>query len=57
MEAAGILLTCNRSGIPCLMIKTVSDSITGGAEEFTSEVNRSASICLDIADKIMNAAL
>ena len=53
MEAAGILLTCNRSGIPCLMIKTVSDSITGGAEEFTSEVNRSASICLDIADKIM----
>ena len=35
------------------MIKTVSDSITGGAEEFSSEVNRSASICLEIADKIM----
>ncbi len=53
MEAAGILLTCKRSNIPCLMIKTVSDSITGGAEEFSAEVNRSAGICLDIADKIM----
>ncbi len=53
MEAAGILLTCNRAGIPCLMIKTVSDSITGGAEEFTAEVNRSAGVCLDIADQII----
>lgn len=53
MEAAGILLTCKRSNIPCLMIKTVSDSISGGAEEFTSEVNRSAGICLEIAGKIM----
>ena len=53
MEAAGILLTCNRSGIPCLMIKTVSDSITGGAEEFAAEVNRSAEVCLNIADKVI----
>ena len=53
MEAAGILLTCNRSGVPCLMIKTVSDSITGGAEEFAAEVNRSAEVCLGIADKVM----
>jgi len=53
MEAAGILLTCNRAGIPCLMIKTVSDSITGGAEEFAAEVNRSADICLQIADEII----
>lgn len=53
MEAAGILLTCNRSNIPCLMIKTVSDSIQGGADEFTAEVNRSAGICLEIADKII----
>lgn len=53
MEAAGILLTCKRSSIPCLMIKTVSDSISGGAEEFASEVNRSAGICLAIADQIM----
>ena len=54
MEAAGITLTCNRCGVPCLLLKTVSDGITGGAEEFLSEVDRSADICLDIADKIMN---
>ncbi len=53
MEAAGILLTCNRASVPCLMIKTVSDSITGGADEYYYEINRSAGICLDIADKIM----
>lgn len=25
MESAGVLLTCNRNGVPCLIIKTVSD--------------------------------
>lgn len=53
MEAAGILLTCRRNGVPCLMIKTVSDSISGGADEFTKEVNRSAGICLDVAEGLM----
>lgn len=53
MEAAAILLTCNRCGIPCLMIKTVSDSISGGAGEFAREVSRSADICLQIAEKVM----
>ncbi len=53
MEAAGILLTCNRASVPCLMIKTVSDSISGGAEEFAAEVKRSAGVCLDIADQII----
>ena len=52
MEAAAILLTCNRNSIPCLMIKTVSDSIGGGPGEFVREVNRSAEICLGILDEI-----
>ena len=34
MEAAGIVLTCDRAGVPCLLLKIVSDGITGGAEEF-----------------------
>jgi len=25
MEAAGVLLTCNRNGVPCMLIKSVSD--------------------------------
>ena len=52
MEAAGIVLTCGRCGVPCLLIKTVSDGITGGAEEFSRELDRSAGICLAIADNI-----
>lgn len=53
MEAAGIVLTCARRGVPCLLIKTVSDAITGGAEEFNRELDRSAGICLAVADKII----
>jgi len=53
MEAAGIVLTCNRCNVPVLSIKTVSDGITGGAEEFYAEVQRSSLICLDITDKII----
>ena len=53
MEAAGIVLTCARCAVPCLLIKTVSDAISGGAEEFNRELNRSAGLCLAIADKII----
>lgn len=53
MEAAGIVLTCNRCGVPCLLIKTVSDAVTGGAEEFRSQVGESAALCLEIADKLI----
>ncbi len=53
MEAAGIVLTCRRAGVPCLLIKTVSDSITGGAEEFNRELERSALVCLTVADRII----
>ena len=53
MEAAGIVLTANRAGVPCLLIKAVSDGITGGAEEFEREVLRSSKICLEVTDRII----
>ena len=53
MEAAAVVLTCNRAEVPCLVIKTVSDGITGGAEEFANELRRSAEICLAITDEII----
>ena len=53
MEAAGIVLICNRNKVPCLLIKSVSDSIEGGAEEFHNTINEAASMCLDIADAII----
>ncbi|MGK0467200.1 5'-methylthioadenosine/S-adenosylhomocysteine nucleosidase [Clostridium sp.] len=54
MEAAGIVLTCNKNKIPCLLIKTVSDSITGGVNEFKNAINESARICIDITNRILN---
>lgn len=53
MEAAGIALTCYRSGVPCLLIKVVSDSISGGAEEFKTSLDETAAICFDIVDGIV----
>ena len=57
MEAAGVVLTCRRAGVPCLVIKTVSDGITGGAEEFSKELMRSAELCLAITDEIIRRML
>lgn len=54
METAGIALTAMRAGVPCLVIKTVSDSVEGGAEEFGRELARSSAVCIDIADRIIN---
>lgn len=53
MEAAGILLTCDRNSVPCLMIKAVSDALTGGAEQFKCEIDHCADICLDTLDGIV----
>lgn len=53
MEAAGIVLTCNRAGVPCLLVKTVSDGVTGGAAEFQRELDRSAALALELADKMI----
>lgn len=57
MEAAGIALTCNRSGVPCLSIKTVSDGVEGGAEAFYAQIRRSSELCLEVTDKIIQEML
>lgn len=46
MESAGILLTANRCGVPALLIKAVSDSVSGGAEEFERMACESARVCV-----------
>lgn len=53
MEAAAVVLTCNRHQVPCLLIKTVSDSIEGGADEFHQALESASLVCLEIADTIM----
>lgn len=54
MEAAGIVLTCNRNEVPCMMIKIISDGITGGVEEFLETKGEAATICLDIVTQLVN---
>ena len=53
MEAAGVVLTCNRSFVPCLLITAVSDGLAGGAEEFGVALRHTAELALAVADKII----
>ena len=53
METAGIVLTCDRNGIPCLLIKMVADGITGGEEEYHKEALNSAKKCLEVFEKVI----
>lgn len=46
MESAGILLTANRCRVPALLIKAVSDSVEGGADEFAAMAERAARVCI-----------
>lgn len=54
MESAAILLTCDLNKVPCLMIKTVSDGVRGGADEYWRTKAESSRLCLDIVDKIVD---
>ena len=53
MEAAGILITAKRNNVPALLVKGVSDSVTGGADEFGRMVHESATVCLKVLLKII----
>ena len=53
MESAAVLLTCRRCDIPCLMIKAVSDGLTGGGEEYYEALQSCASLCLAVTDQII----
>ena len=53
MEAAPVVLTCDRSHIPCLLIKTVSDGLTQGGQDFGAALAQTSRICLEVADRII----
>lgn len=54
MEAAGIVLTCNRNRVPCLLIKMVADGLEGGLEEFKKEFHTSSDICLEVMTGVVH---
>ena len=47
MESAGIALTCHTNGVPCLMVKAVSDG-EGGAEEFKATVDEASRVYISL---------
>lgn len=54
MEAAGIVLTCNRNNVPCLLIKMVSDGVSGGVNEFRTKFEQASDECIEILDLILH---
>ena len=53
MESAAVLLTCKRNETPCLLLKAVSDGLTGGGEEYYDALEKSASLALEVTDRII----
>lgn len=52
MESAGIVLTCHRNNVPMLLIKAVSDSVSGGGDEFAAMVSRAAATAVKVLLKV-----
>lgn len=56
MEAAGIVLTAERAGVPVLLIKAVSDSVGAGADEYhrlcVSAADCCAKVLLEILERV-----
>lgn len=52
MESAGVLFTCKFNGVPCLMVKCVSDSLIGGANEYEQNCIKAANNFFALAARI-----
>ncbi len=54
MESSGIVLTCEKNSIPCLILKAVSDGLSDGAEGFYQELEKASYRCLKVVDKVLD---
>ena len=52
MESAGVLLTCKNAGVPCLIVKAVSDG-EGGAEDYVKLARRAAGQYAGLITKLL----
>ena len=53
MESAGIALVCRANGIPCLMVKAVSDG-EGGADDFIATLHEAERVYISLVQKLIN---
>lgn len=57
MEAAAVVLTCHRSKVPCLLVKVISDGLSGGAEEFEAMFHAASTACLELVEELIKKGL
>ncbi len=55
MEIAGIARTCERSGVRCLSVKCISDTLDGNGEDFAANVRSSAAKAFAALRKVLKA--
>ena len=55
MESAGILFACKFNNIPCLLVKCVSDSLSGGYSEYKQTVQSATNGFFQFAEKLAAA--
>ena len=53
MEAAGVILTCNKNGIPCTLIKAISDGVDEDEEAFENNVSEASKRCVELIQKLL----
>lgn len=54
MESAGILFACRWSNVPCLLVKCISDSLTGGYGEYCDNVLVACKGFFAFAEQLVN---
>lgn len=53
MESAGIVLTCETNGVPCLLFKAVSDGLAEGADGFFASLQQASRTCFAAAERMI----
>lgn len=53
MESAGIVITCKLNGVKVLLIKTVSDALTGGVQEFEVNLQKAAQQYVHFVEQLL----
>ena len=53
MEAAGIVITCNRNNVPCSFIKAVSDGVDEDEEAFDMNVHEASKVCVELISEAL----
>lgn len=53
MEAAGIVLTCNKNQVPCTLLKAISDGVDEDEEAFDDNVYAASAVCAKLLHKLL----